>query len=219
MTSRKKLIIYNWLSSILSDFGVFRRFRKSFLRWSGVDIHPSVFLSGTVRFVGEGEISIGAHSTIREGALFHVAGGGRITLGEHVLIGENAILECGSSPENTAYIKLGNHVDFMMGSLASACGSAHICIENNCKIAHNVSIKSTEHKIDLEGECIGGEAQFHSIHISTGCWVCAGAIIIPGVTVGKYNIIAAGAVVIHDTPDNVLMAGVPATVKKEYQRV
>ena len=201
---------------MLPDFGMFKRFRKAFLRWSGVDIHPSVLLSGTVRFVGEGEIVIGANSTIRDGVLFHVSGGGRIDLGQNVLIAENVILECLSDPANSATLTFDSHVDFMMGSIASANGNSHVHIGSNCKIAHNVSIKATEHQIMAEGDCIVGDCEFHDITISDGCWICAGAIITPGVTVGKYNVVGAGAVVINNSPENVLVAGVPAVVKKQY---
>jgi sugar O-acyltransferase (sialic acid O-acetyltransferase NeuD family) len=57
----------------------------------------------------------------------------------------------------------------------------------------------------LNGDCTVGDRTF----------IGAGAIIIPGRTVGSNVKIAAGAVVINDVPDNVLVAGVPAVVKKE----
>lgn len=101
-------------------------------------------------------------------------------------------------------------------SLASANGNAQVRIGNNCKIAHNVSIKATEHRIDPGGECIGGEIAFRDITVSDGCWICAGAIITPGVTIGSHNVVGAGAVVIKDSPDYVLLAGAPAMVKKRY---
>lgn len=217
MTNRQKRKIYNWLSAILPDFGVFKRFRKAFLRRCGVFIHPSVDLCGTVRFVGDGEVVIGENSIIRNAVFFNVGKGGRIELGQNVMVAENAILECLASPNESALLKFGDHVDFMMGSVASANGNATVRIGNNCKIAHNVSIKATEHQIVPNGKCIVGDCVFHNITISDGCWICAGAIIIPGVTVGKWNVIAAGAVVTKDTPDSVLMAGVPAVVKKRYQ--
>ena len=42
----------------------------------------------------------------------------------------------------------------------------------------------------------------------------SGAIILPEVIIGNYVKIAAGAVVTHDMPDNVMIAGVPAIIKK-----
>lgn len=216
MTDRKKLIVYNWLSTILPDFGVFKRFRKAFLRWSGVVIPSNVLCSGTARFVGEGIIVIGENSIIREGCLFVVDNGGRIELGKNSLMGENVILECRSYKGYSSSLIFGDHVELRMGSIASANGNAHVCIGNNCKIAHNVSIKATEHQIVSEGCCIAGDAVFHDITISEGCWICAGAIVTPGVTIGKFNVVGAGAVVTKDSPDNVLLVGVPARVKKQY---
>lgn len=50
--------------------------------------------------------------------------------------------------------------------------------------------------------------------IGNNCWIGAGAIILPGVTIGNGSVVAAGAVVNRDVPDNVMVAGVPAQVKK-----
>ena len=48
--------------------------------------------------------------------------------------------------------------------------------------------------------------------IRCNAWIGAGAMILPGVTVGENAIVAAGAVVTKDVPDNAIVAGVPATV-------
>lgn len=50
--------------------------------------------------------------------------------------------------------------------------------------------------------------------IKRGAWIGAGAIILPGVTVGEHSIIAAGAVVTKDVPDRVIVAGTPAHVMR-----
>lgn len=50
------------------------------------------------------------------------------------------------------------------------------------------------------------------IMIGDGTWICSGAIICGGVTIGKNCIIAAGAVVLHDIPDGCIAGGVPAKV-------
>lgn len=46
-------------------------------------------------------------------------------------------------------------------------------------------------------------------------WIGAGAIVCPGVTIGKNSIVAAGAVVTKDIPANSIAAGVPAKVIRE----
>ena len=49
------------------------------------------------------------------------------------------------------------------------------------------------------------------------CIVCIGAIICPGVTIGKNAVVAAGTVVTKDVPDNVVVGGVPAKVIKKMK--
>jgi len=50
------------------------------------------------------------------------------------------------------------------------------------------------------------------VRIGVNCWIGAGALIMPGVTVGDNSVIAAGAVVTRNIPPNVIAAGVPAKV-------
>jgi acetyltransferase-like isoleucine patch superfamily enzyme len=50
------------------------------------------------------------------------------------------------------------------------------------------------------------------IRIGEGTWIASGAIVVGGVTIGEHAIVAAGAVVTHDVPDNAIVAGIPAQV-------
>lgn len=50
--------------------------------------------------------------------------------------------------------------------------------------------------------------------IGDDVWVGANATILPGVTVGNYSVIAAGAVVNRDVPSGALVGGVPARIIK-----
>lgn len=52
------------------------------------------------------------------------------------------------------------------------------------------------------------------ILIKRNAWIGAGATILPGVTVGENAVVAAGAVVSKDVPDNTVVAGIPAKVLK-----
>lgn len=50
----------------------------------------------------------------------------------------------------------------------------------------------------------------NDIVIGAGCWLCAGSIVIGGVTLGNNVIVAAGAVVTTDFPDFSILGGIPA---------
>jgi len=52
-------------------------------------------------------------------------------------------------------------------------------------------------------------------HIGSKVWIGTGVIVTKGVKIGDNSIIAAGAVVIHDIPPNVIAAGVPERILKE----
>jgi acetyltransferase-like isoleucine patch superfamily enzyme len=51
--------------------------------------------------------------------------------------------------------------------------------------------------------------------LKRGCYLGAGAIVLPGVTVGEGAVVAAGAVVTRDVPPRTVAAGVPARVIRE----
>ena len=55
----------------------------------------------------------------------------------------------------------------------------------------------------------------YPVTIGKDCWIGGGAIICPGVTIGDRCIVAAGSVVTRDVPDDSLVAGNPAVVKKK----
>jgi maltose O-acetyltransferase len=50
------------------------------------------------------------------------------------------------------------------------------------------------------------------------CWLGGNVTIIPGVTVGNRCIVAAGSVVTKDIPDDCLVAGNPAVIKKKLNQ-
>ena len=54
------------------------------------------------------------------------------------------------------------------------------------------------------------------VTIGDGCWIGEKVQIMPGASVGKKCIIAAGAIVTKDIPDYSIAAGVPARVIKSY---
>lgn len=53
------------------------------------------------------------------------------------------------------------------------------------------------------------------VSIQKGAWIGAGAIVLPGVTIGEFSVIAAGAVVVKGVPAYSVVAGVPARVVRK----
>lgn len=86
-----------------------------------------------------------------------------------------------------------------------------IIIGEDVAISHNVTI------MDSDAHEIVGNAHSKSqpINIGNHVWIGTGAKILKGVTVGSGSVIAAGAVVVQDIPENCLAAGVPAEVIRE----
>lgn len=53
------------------------------------------------------------------------------------------------------------------------------------------------------------------VHIGKNCWLGAGVIIVPGVTIGDHVVVGAGSVVTKDLPSNVVAVGNPCKVLRE----
>ena len=56
------------------------------------------------------------------------------------------------------------------------------------------------------------------IAIQRGVWLCTGATVLDGVTVGEDSVVAAGAVVTRDVPAGMVVGGVPARVLRSVRR-
>lgn len=82
-----------------------------------------------------------------------------------------------------------------------------ITIEDRVFIGPDVKIVTEHHP---EAPAARHQLLVKPIVIKRNAWIGAGAIILPGVTVGENAIVAAGAVVTKDVPDNTIAGGVPA---------
>ncbi len=91
---------------------------------------------------------------------------------------------------------------------------APISIGSNCDIGPNVEIITGTHLIGPSYRR-AGPGIANPVEISNGCWIGARVLILGGVTIGAGSIVAAGAVVVKDVPDNVLVAGIPARIIKQ----
>ncbi len=94
------------------------------------------------------------------------------------------------------------------------CTILDVCevrIGDNCMLAPGVSIYTATHPIDPY-ERIAGPELGKPITIGHNVWIGGRAIINPGVTIGDNAVIASGAVVTKNVPDNTIVGGNPARV-------
>lgn len=90
---------------------------------------------------------------------------------------------------------------------------AKITIGKNCFIGPYCGFYTANHSLNHEKRNQGFE-QALPIVIKDNCWLGANVSVMPGVTIGKNSVVAAGSVVTKDVSDNCLVAGVPAKVVK-----
>ncbi|TAL20729.1 MAG: acyltransferase [Frankiales bacterium] len=80
-------------------------------------------------------------------------------------------------------------------------------------IGDDVALANEVYVMDSNSHGVEGKPHVEApVHIGDGSWIGARAMILPGVTIGKRVVVAAGAVVTRDVPDDVLVAGNPARV-------
>ena len=91
---------------------------------------------------------------------------------------------------------------------------SHIYVGDYTMIAPNVVIATAGHPILPE---LREKAYQYNmpVHIGRNCWIGAGALIMPGVTIGDNSVIGAGSVVTKDIPANVVAVGNPCRVMRE----
>ena len=104
--------------------------------------------------------------------------------------------------------------DCLLNSPLYLNASAPIIIGNHVGIGHHVVIITDTHRIGA-GTARAGERVARPVTIEDGAWIAARVTILPGVTIGRGTVVAAGAVVTRDVPPNTLVACVPARVKRD----
>lgn len=111
-----------------------------------------------------------------------ILGWGRLEIGDDTWVGPMTFVFCGAS------VSIGKCVD----------------------IGPQVYIGTGSHQIDKLGPHSAGLGFNKDIVIEDGAWLGAGAMILPGVVIGRKTVVAAGAVVIESARERMVIAGVPA---------
>ncbi len=110
------------------------------------------------------------------------------------------------------FTQLGKHV--FINHACSFLDMGGITLEDHVLIGPKVNLITENHPLNPEDRraLIG-----KPILIKRNAWIGAGAIILPGVTVGENSMVAAGAVVSKDVPANTVVGGIPAKFIKHIQ--
>ena len=112
----------------------------------------------------------------------------------------------------------GGHVHFGKNIYANfnltLVDDTHIYVGDYTMFGPNVTVATAGHPILPELRKQG--YQYNApVHIGENCWIGAGVLIMPGITIGDNVVIGAGSVVTKDIPSNVVAVGVPCKVLRE----
>jgi galactoside O-acetyltransferase len=110
------------------------------------------------------------------------------------------------------FVHAGNNVYANFG--LTLVDDTDIYIGDNVLFGPNVVLTVGAHPLNPELRKKG--YQFNApIRIGNNCWLGAGVLVMPGVTIGDNSVIGAGSVVTKDIPENVLALGTPCRVVRE----
>lgn len=112
--------------------------------------------------------------------------------GKNITIGKNVFINSGCHFQDQGGITIGD------GSL----------------IGHNVVLATINHDLNPEN---GRKNHYAPIFIGAHVWIGSNATILPGVSIGEWAVVGAGAVVTEDVPPFTVVGGVPARILKTIE--
>lgn len=125
----------------------------------------------------------------------HILPGAKI--GRHCSLGQN--VNIGNNVRIGDYVKIQNNVSVYEGVTLEEgvfCGPS-------CVFTNDLSPRAKYPK---------GRQNYKKTLVKKGATIGANATVVCGITVGKYAMVGAGAVVVKDVPDNALVTGIPAKI-------
>jgi acetyltransferase-like isoleucine patch superfamily enzyme len=134
-----------------------------------------------------------------------------VWVGDRVLLGECAWLNAKDDRgDGAATLSIGDGT--YIGRFAQINAWRSVNIGRDVLIADRVFISDADHNFsDLETPIrLQGDSFRGAVTLRDGCWIGIGAVILPGVTIGRNAVVAANAVVTNDVPDHAIVGGIPA---------
>jgi len=125
-------------------------------------------------------------------------------IGDGVFIGAQAYIQ----GRFDGVTKIGDHVWIGPQSYMDA---RHLVLEDYVGWGPGAKVLGSSHTgVPVDRPIIETELQICPVHVEAWADIGTGAILLPGVTIGKGSIVGAGAVVTHDVEPFAIVAGVPA---------
>lgn len=164
---------------------------------------------------GELPLVIGANSVIRTFSVIYagVTMGDRCQTGHSTVIREGNVLgdDCsvGTHVGLEPYNRIGNRV-----RIHTNAAMERATLEDDVFIGPGALLMDDPHApCPRSPECVGG------VTVKRAAVIGAGAMVVPGATVGERAVVAGGAVATGDVPPEVLVVGVPARVIKRVDEL
>jgi acetyltransferase-like isoleucine patch superfamily enzyme len=142
-----------------------------------------------------------------------------ISIGDDTLIGPGVALSAGMVPGqeciSKVVVSIGDRC--LIGRGSGIVGHFSIEIGNDVWTGHHVYITDQNHGYEDVTRPISQQSQpERPVVIGDGSWLGHGAVVLPGVTIGKHVVIGANSVVTKDIPDFSVAVGSPARVIRQY---
>ncbi len=150
-------------------------------------------------------------------ALFGTAA---IHIGEDTLIGRQCTLSVGYGPGQPVLPDRGLVIGDRCVIGARSCLTAHssIVIGDDVWFGKDVFVSDSSHGYTDPITPIGRQLGEHQpVTIGSGSWIGHGAIVLPGTTIGRNVVVAAGSVVRGTIEDHAIVAGVPARLVRRLE--
>lgn len=138
-----------------------------------------------------------------------------IHIGVGTLVGRQCTLSVGYGDDDTSLPARGLVIGdrCVIGARTSLTAHESIVVGNDVWLGQDIFVSDASHGYQDPETPIGLQLGEHRpVRIGDGTWIGHGAIVLPGTTIGRNVVVAAGSVVRGDVPDHAVVGGVPARV-------
>jgi acetyltransferase-like isoleucine patch superfamily enzyme len=144
-----------------------------------------------------------------------------IHVGARTLIGRHVTLSVGYGPADDRLPERGLVIGdrCVLGARTSLTAHSSIVLGDDVWFGQDVFVSDASHGYQELGVPIGRQLGEHRpVTVGAGSWVGHGAIILPGSTIGRNVVVAAGSVVRGTVEDHAVVGGSPARVLRRFER-